>query len=193
MHNQLQLARPVLGGERQRGGDHKPGPDQLPRILKAQALMQLELKPPVIDPDEPPPKPTGEKITEILKKKNVMQDNFDRIIDRLIDDILWGSTQDGKMGQDWTCSALLQTGDVCARSNAAAAARCSYCKAARPANASILDIKLDHIIHQTVSEYARTTVAAIMGRMKKPRSTRAYTTRAALAQERGQAALVRLL
>ena len=48
-------------------------------------------------------------------------------------------------------------------------------------------------ITQTVSEYARTTVAAIMGRMKKQRSTRAYTNRAALAYERGQAALVRLL
>ena len=132
VHNRLQLQRPNLdegGAEKQ---DNTPGPDQLPLILKAQGLMQLELRPPVLDPDEPPPKPSGEKMAEILGKTQQMQQSFDSIIDRLIDDILWGS--DDGSGVD-----------------------------------SVLELKLDSIIEQSVEDYAEKTVTQILARFVNKR------------------------
>jgi hypothetical protein len=90
VHNDIQICRPALKSDTTKEQEFKPGPDQLPLIIKAQELMNLELQPPILDPEEPPEPPSGEKIAAILSKKKVMQDSFDQIIDRLIDDILWG-------------------------------------------------------------------------------------------------------
>ena len=123
VHNQLQIQRPNLDEGRVEKEADKPGPDQLPLILKAQGLMRLELRPPVLDPDEPPLKPSGEKVAEILSKNEQMQQSFDDIIDCLISDILWGSNEAFRVE-------------------------------------SVLDMKLDAIIEQSVEEYAERTVQA---------------------------------
>jgi hypothetical protein len=140
VHNSLQLGRGPIDDQKSSKGEHKAGPEQLPLILKAMGLMSQELNPPVIDPEEPPPKPTGEKIAEILGKTKKMETAFDQIIDRLIDDILWGSDA------DWTCgkslSVPLASGDCCNTLNPSSALACSFCKVLPRARARALSLSL---------------------------------------------------
>jgi len=150
--------------------------------------MTLELRPPIIDPDEPPPKPTGAKIAEILGKTKKMQTAFDQILDRLIDAILFGDSA------DWSCHSQLPTGDTCKHPNDSSATECSFCKVPRPPEEgqSVLDIKLDFIIDQTVNQWARKTANKLSHHLKKGGSKQLYyTTRAAQANESGQVSLVK--
>jgi len=188
IHNTMQLGRAPVDGDTKKKEEHKPGPDQLPRILKAQEFMELELRPPIIDPDEPPPKPTGAKIAEILGKTKKMQTAFDQILDRLIDAILFGDSA------NWSCHSQLPTGDTCKHPNDSSATECSFCKVPRPPEEgqSVLDIKLDFIIEQTVNQWARKTANKLSHHFKKGGSKQLYyTTRAAQANELGQVSLVK--
>lgn len=149
--------------------------------------MQLELRPPILDPEEPPPKPTGEKVAEILDKKKKMQVAFDQIIDRLIDTILFGDDD------DWECEATLPTGDRCGRMNSDDSYSCSFCKAPKPAGESILDIKLDLIIDQTVNDFAHATCESLTRRLERGRVSKQfyYSHRASEALDRGEIAMVK--
>lgn len=70
---------------------------------------------------------------------------------------------------------------------------CTFCKAPKPAGESILDIKLDLIIDQTVHEFARATCDSLTQRLERGRVAKQfyYTHRASEAFERGDVALVK--
>jgi len=116
-----------------------------------------------------------------------MQVAFDQIIDRLIDTILFGDDD------DWECEATLPTGDKCGRMNSDESYSCTFCKAPKPAGESILDIKLDLIIDQTVNDFARATCDSLTRRLERGRVSKQfyYSHRASEAFERGDVAIVK--
>jgi hypothetical protein len=195
IHNSLQLQRGAVDGNKEGGKAHKPGPGQLPKILKALGLMSKELRPPIIDPLEPPAKPTGEKMAEILGKTKKMQAAFDQIIDRLVEDILWGSEEN----EERQCTGQVvdphdsRVNKACGKRNAPSATECLSCGATlEPYLPSVLGIKLDMIIKQAVDDFASRNVNALMSRLKPPCPKQLrYSTLASSMQARGEVPQVR--
>ena len=92
--------------------------------LQAQAIVRKELRPPHIPGEEPPLKPTGDKREALVNKINAMQEEFEKMADGLVQEIMWGTSD----------------------------------------NEGIVDVLLDHIISQSVENFARHAVGSIAQR-----------------------------
>jgi hypothetical protein len=99
----------------------------------------------------------------------------------------------GKMDNDWICPGIMPSGDKCLQPNNATTMRCQICKATKPQDESILDLKLDAIIDWSVNEYATRTVGSIMQLMHQSSGKQQlyYSHRASMTQELGHVAMVK--
>jgi len=75
-----------------KGGQEVLDERNLTKILKAVGIVRLELNPPdPVDETAPKPaKPTGDKRAELVKKIDDMNMGFEKIVDNVIDRVLWG-------------------------------------------------------------------------------------------------------